>query len=63
MGDLSRRDFVRVSGTAPPVFHGTCVYPEATGPTGGRRNAGDCTAWAIWKFSKSVEAAKEYQAA
>jgi multiple sugar transport system substrate-binding protein len=46
--------------TNPEVFKGTFVYPEAAGPTGARRNVGDCNVWAIWKFSQNAAAAKEF---
>jgi multiple sugar transport system substrate-binding protein len=46
--------------TNPEVFRNTYVLPEAAGPSGFRRNVGEPTVWAIWKFSKNAPAAKEF---
>ncbi|HEV8638137.1 MAG TPA: hypothetical protein VG370_28315, partial [Chloroflexota bacterium] len=42
------------------VFKGTYVIPEAAGPNGERKNVGEPTVWAIWKFGKNPAAAKEF---
>ncbi len=46
--------------TNPAVFKGTYVIPEAAGPGGERKNVGEPTVWAIWKFSKNPAGAKEF---
>ena len=46
--------------TNPTVFKGTYVIPEAAGPNGERKNVGEPTVWAIWKFGKNPAAAKEF---
>jgi multiple sugar transport system substrate-binding protein len=46
--------------TNPEVFKHTWVLPEAAGPAGERRNVGEPTVWAIWKFSRNVPAAKAF---
>src|SRR5437763_3578309 len=52
--------FRTTEGTNPKVFRNTYVLPEAAGPSGFRRNVGEATVWAIWKFSKNASAAKEF---
>ncbi len=45
--------------TNPKVFQHTFMVPEVAGPAG-VRNVSDPNVFAIWKFSKNVQAAKEF---
>ena len=45
--------------TNPDVYKSTYVLPEAAGPGGERKNVGEPTVFAIWKFGKNPVAAKE----
>ncbi len=51
--------FRTTEDTNPAVFKSTYMVPEMAGP-GGRWNVADPNAFAIWKFSKNVPAAKEF---
>jgi multiple sugar transport system substrate-binding protein len=46
--------------TNPKVFEQTFVVPEVAGPGGDRWNVGEPNVWAIWKFGKNPQAAKEF---
>ena len=52
--------FRTTQDTNPKVFESTYMVPEVTGPTGLRLNMGEPTVWAIWKFGKNPQAAKEF---
>ncbi|MBI4608428.1 MAG: extracellular solute-binding protein [Candidatus Rokubacteria bacterium] len=46
--------------TNPPVFQHTYIGLAPAGPGGKRVNVGEPTAYAIWKFSKNQQAAREF---
>ncbi len=52
--------FRTTQDTNPNVFQHTSVVPEVAGPGGLRWNVGEPNVWAIWKFGKNPQAAKEF---
>ncbi len=52
--------FRTTQDTNPPVFEHTYCVPEVAGPTGLKWNVGEPNVWVIWKFSKNIQAAKEF---
>lgn len=52
--------FLTTKDTNPGVFQHTFVVPEVAGPGGLKWNVGEPNVWAIWKFGKNPQAAKDF---
>jgi multiple sugar transport system substrate-binding protein len=52
--------FRTTQDTNPKVFQHTYVVPEVAGPGGLKWNVGEPNVWAIWKFGKNPQAAKDF---
>jgi multiple sugar transport system substrate-binding protein len=52
--------FLTTKDTNPAVFQHTFVVPEVAGPSGQKWNVGEPNVWAIWKFGKNPQAAKDF---
>ncbi len=52
--------FRTTQDTNPSVFQHTYVVPEVAGPGGQKWNVGEPNVWAIWKFGKNPQAAKDF---
>jgi len=52
--------FRTTQDTNPRVFEHTYVVPEVAGPGGFKWNVGEPNVWAIWKFSKNPQAARDF---
>jgi len=52
--------FLTTKDTNPAVFQHTYVVPEVAGPGGLKWNVGEPNVWAIWKFGRNPQAAKDF---
>ena len=52
--------FRTTQDTNPKVYEQTFVVPEVAGPGGLTWNVGEPLAWAMWKFGKNPQAAREF---
>lgn len=52
--------FRTTQDTNPPVFQHTYLVPEVAGPGGLIWNVGEPVIWAIWKFGKNPQAARDF---
>ncbi len=55
--------FRTTQDTNPRVFKDTYCVPEVAGPGGQKWNVGEPNVWAIWKFGKNPQAARDFIAA